>query len=65
MLTLNSNVNSKIFKKIIDAVVPKPKESGNTQKACVIIQAPSEFSRFFVLFKKNLVYLHRDWVSIC
>ncbi|CAH1407136.1 unnamed protein product [Nezara viridula] len=49
-----------------DAVVPKPKESvgGNTQKACVIIQAPSEFSRFFVLFKKNLVYLHRDWTFV-
>ncbi|BES94897.1 Protein of unknown function, DUF258 [Nesidiocoris tenuis] len=40
-----------------------PTISEETSKTMVLLNHPSEFSRFWVLYKRNLIQLHRDWMA--
>ncbi|XP_014254078.1 ATP-binding cassette sub-family G member 1-like isoform X2 [Cimex lectularius] len=43
------------------SLVPVEFKEENTGKTCVLVSSPSEFSRFMILFKRNVIQLHRDW----
>lgn len=36
----------------------------NYGKTCVFISTPTEWTRFWILFRRNVVQLHREWVSL-